>query len=46
MKKPNYEDKQSKHPIPHAKGLIDKDSKVNQGPKKGVDKSTASKEEE
>lgn len=45
MKTPNFEDKQGKHPIPHAKGITDKD---NRNPKsvETPDNSKSSEEEE
>lgn len=46
MKNPNYKDQQSKHPIPHANDLIDKDCKVNQGKPKGAKNTKAENEEE
>ena len=45
-KTPNFEDKQGKHPIPHAKGITDKD---NRNPKSvetpNNDKSNTEEEE-
>lgn len=43
MKKPNYTDTQSKHPIPHAKGIA-KDDNLN--PKSQVSGEAINKSEE
>lgn len=45
MKTPNFEDKVGKHPIPHAKGVTDKDNKTVESVKSG-DEIKNSEEEE
>ncbi len=43
MKTPNFDDKQGKHPIPHAKGIAKDD---NLHPKSQTDRKRANKEKQ
>lgn len=46
MKNPNYDNTVGKHPIPHAEGIAKDENRNISNPKKGVDKTKATKEEE
>jgi len=46
MEKPNYEDTQSKHPIPHAKGIAKDDNLDPKSQTDGKGKQKSQKEEE
>lgn len=45
MKKPNYEDTESKHPIPHAKGIAKDDNLNPESQKDGKSNQKAQKKE-
>ncbi|WP_157881735.1 hypothetical protein [Aequorivita aquimaris] len=46
MKTPNFDDKQGKHPIPHAKGIAKDDNLNPKSQTDGKDAKNAQKEEE
>jgi hypothetical protein len=46
MKTENFDHKESKHPIPHAKGVTDKDNKTVKSVKTGEDLKNSKSEEE